>query len=79
MNKILKFFDSERGSIILSILWGFGLATLFQKVCEDRSCIVIKGIPPGRIENRVYNYNNKCYKYVHHAVECDKNKEYNEI
>ena len=29
-----KFVHSERGKIIMSILLGFGLASLFRKVCK---------------------------------------------
>ena len=40
IGKILK---SKHGKIIISIIWGLGLAALFRKVCEGRNCIVIKG------------------------------------
>jgi len=44
----MGFFDNmtkdKYGKIIISVIWGLGLAALFRRVCEGRNCIVIKGI-----------------------------------
>ena len=37
---MLKLLESKTGVIMMSILWGLGLACLFRKVCKDRDCIV---------------------------------------
>ena len=37
-----RLIYSDIGRIIISILLGLGLATLFRKVCNDRNCLVFK-------------------------------------
>ena len=72
MNKLL---NTEGGQILISVLWGLGLAALFRSVCKGRNCIVIKAQKPNKIKNKIFKYNNSCYKYKSEAVSCDKNKE----
>ena len=68
-----KFFNSKNGQIIISIIWGLGLAALFRKVCEGRNCIVIKAEKPKKIKDKIFKYENSCYKYYPEAINCDKN------
>ena len=37
--ELKTFINSGKGRIILSILLGFGIATLFRKACKDRNCL----------------------------------------
>lgn len=32
-------------SIIISLIWGFGLALLFRKSCDNDKCVIIKSPP----------------------------------
>ena len=57
--------------IILSIIWGLGLATLFQRICKDRNCIVMTGPDPNQIKNKIFKYNNKCYIYHPELSKCE--------
>ena len=36
------FLKSKYGKLILSALFGFGLATLFRKTCKDKECMKFK-------------------------------------
>ena len=65
---------SKVGKIIISIILGLGLATLFRKVCNDRSCLVFTGPPPTKVENNKYAYDGKCYKFKTEAIKCNKDK-----
>ena len=38
--------SSDSASLFISILLGLGLASVFRKVCHDRSCLIIQKIPP---------------------------------
>lgn len=69
---IRRLLYSPFGKIVISILLGLGLATMFRKVCKDRNCIVFKG--PGNIKDKIFKYNNKCYTYSSNAETCDKTK-----
>ena len=61
-----ELLKSRVGIIIISIIWGLGLSTLFRKACKGRTCQIIKynGPNPYEIANLYYNYGtNNCYKY----------------
>jgi len=63
----------------MSIILGFGLATLFRTVCKDKNCIILKAPPLDEIKDKIYKHQNKCYKYNSVSKQCDasmKNVEY---
>ena len=66
------FLSNDKGKIIISIIWGLGLAALFRKVCKGRNCIVIKGPKPQELENKIFQFENKCYIYDSMATKCQK-------
>lgn len=69
LNNILK---EKYGKIIISIIWGIGLATLFRKVCKGRSCIILEGPKPKDVDNKIYRFNQKCYQYKSYSTTCKK-------
>ena len=68
--KFEKFLNNQTGRVVASVLLGFGLATLFRQVCKGKSCIMKKAIPMREVENQVFKYNKKCYKYNSSPVKC---------
>jgi len=64
-------YDSELGLKFISILLGFGLASLFRQVCKDDKCRIIKGPNLKEIERQIYKIDDKCYKYKPVATVCD--------
>lgn len=64
---------TKTGKIILSILWGLGLACIFKKVCSGRKCIVYKAPLPNNIISNVYMHDGKCYKYLVNTTKCTVN------
>jgi len=71
---LAKFFHSETGKHMLSIILGLGVASLFRVVCKDKNCIVFKAPPLEDIKGKVYRYNDKCYNYNPVSTKCDANK-----
>ena len=71
---IRRILYSEFGKYMISIILGLGIATLFRKVCKDRSCLVFKAPPIEKISGQVFKYNNKCYKFKETAATCEPNK-----
>ena len=69
---IKRIINSKRGKIVFSILLGLGLATLFRQSCNSNKCLVFKAPPLDEIKNKIFNYNNKCYKFTEKSVTCDK-------
>lgn len=73
MIDFLQLFETNTGKILLSIIWGLGLASLFKKACTLRKCKVIqyKGPNPEEIQQYYYKYgSDNCYKYTPYLVEC---------
>jgi hypothetical protein len=67
-----KFVHTETGKRIMSILLGFGLASLFRTVCQNKNCFNFKAPPLEQIEGKIYKNNNgKCIKYSQIATKCD--------
>lgn len=67
LRNVLK---NRNARIIFSIIWGLGLSAIFRKSCKGRNCIVLKAPPPKEVQNNVYKFNNKCYKYTPRNVNC---------
>ena len=68
-----KFLHTERGKIIMSIILGFGLASLFRTVCKDKDCHIFHAPPLDEFKDKVYKNNGKCVKYVPVATKCTLN------
>ena len=64
------FFKDPKMKILLSIVWGLGLASLFKKVCKGRNCIIYRAPLPNEIKGKIFKFNDKCYQYKPKFVEC---------
>jgi hypothetical protein len=70
-----KFIHTSSGKIILSVILGLGLSTLFRKACNERNCITFKAPPFKEIENKVFGFQNKCYKFKENVTKCNPSKQ----
>ena len=68
-----KFVHTGTGKIIMSVLLGFGLASLFRTVCKDNNCLIFHAPPLDEFKNKIYKNNGKCVKYVPVASKCSLN------
>lgn len=66
-----QIMDDPIGRILVSILMGFGLATIFRKVCSGKSCVVVKGPSPEEIAKYYYKIDKDCYKYTPYQAKCN--------
>lgn len=64
--------NNQVGRIIISILLGFGLATLFRKVCNGKNCIIVKGPSPDEIKKYYYKIDDDCFKYTPYVTHCEQ-------
>ena len=69
-----KLLHSDVGKIIVSIILGLGLASLFRKVCNERNCLAFKGPKLSDIDNKIYKFDNKCYTFKTEGESCSKLK-----
>jgi hypothetical protein len=69
-----RLLYTDLGRIILSIILGLGLATLFRKICTDKSCLRFNGPIISDLEGKIYKHGDKCYKYSANTDKCDTTK-----
>lgn len=65
-----KFVHTNTGKILMSILLGLGLATLFRTVCKGNNCLRFIAPPIDEINNKVYKYEDKCVTYIQEPTHC---------
>ena len=69
---IRRLLYNPYSSLIISMILGFGLATLFRKGCSMRGCYQFRGPPMKEIEGKTFKMNNKCYQYEYQHQTCKK-------
>ena len=69
-----RLIYGDVGKIVISIILGLGLATLFRKVCKDRDCIIFKAPDIKKIKNQIFKFDGKCYKFEENIEKCNQNK-----
>lgn len=66
-----KIFESRFIIILVSIIWGLGLSTLFNNACKGRNCYIVHGSDINNVVNSYFNYGTKkCYKYYPFITKC---------
>ncbi len=69
---IEHLFENPVTRILISVLLGFGLATLFRKVCKDNKCVVINSPPIEDLEKYYYKIKDDCFKYTPYPADCSE-------
>ena len=69
-----RLIYGDVGKVVVSIILGLGLGTLFRKVCKDRDCIIFKAPDIKKIKNQIFKFDNKCYQFEENIEKCNKNK-----
>lgn len=73
--QIKALMSTPVGKILISVLLGLGLATLFRQTCKAKNCIRFAGPILNEIDGKIYKHGNKCYKYdVESSGKCDETK-----
>jgi hypothetical protein len=68
-----RFVHTENGKYIMSILLGFGLASLFRTVCKGKDCLIFHAPPLDQFKDKIYKNNGECVKYNYMATKCSAN------
>lgn len=74
MGKLNKLLNTKNGKIIISIILGLGLASIFRFSCKNNNCIIFKAPSIKKIRGKIFKFDNKCYKFNEVAGKCNKNK-----
>jgi hypothetical protein len=72
---ITNLIRSGTGRVIISVILGIGLATLFQTVCKNKNCITFNGPVISEVDGKIYEFADLCYKYELKTTHCDANKQ----
>ena len=70
--KRLLYFPHS--GVVLAIILGFGLATLFRKSCGNKSCLEFAAPDLNELQKNTYNIDGSCYKFVPKHTKCERNK-----
>lgn len=70
IKKISQSMHTEAGKIIISIILGIGLSSLFRKTCDKKNCMEFKGPKVEDVEKEVYWHDKKCYKFDYDTQNC---------
>jgi len=68
---INKLLSNDFGCNVISCILGLGLASLFKKICVDDNCLIIKSSSDWDIENKIFQNNNKCFKFKTERTKCN--------
>ena len=79
MSLVHNLFQTRLGQILVSFIWGIGLALLFfHQVCKGPNCVILKAPPPS-LKDNIYAYTGNhnatsasCYSMIRENSECDK-------
>lgn len=55
--------ESAGARILISVVIGLGIASLFRLTCKGRDCVVVQGPPLEQTRAHVYKIEDECYKY----------------
>lgn len=66
-----EILNSKTTSILISVLLGFGLATLFKRKCRSMDCYVFKGPHHTKVMDNVFKMGGKCYSYEKENKPCN--------
>ena len=67
----VRLLNSKTGQMLISIILGLGLASLFRKVCSDGTCLQFNGPVISEVDGKTYRFGEYCYKYSLFPVQCD--------
>jgi hypothetical protein len=76
-NFVRNMMYTERGKIILSIILGLGLASIFRNYCKGKNCYKFLGPKQEALRNKIYSFdssNASCYALKEKTTQCDNNK-----
>lgn len=70
---MLEIFKKKSMVVLISVLWGLGLATFFASISSKRNCIIVRGELPSEIQQKIFQYpdiQDKCYQYSSYLHDC---------
>lgn len=66
-----EFIKTKTGRVLISIVWGLGLAALLFGVCTGPNCVIVQGPDPSDIRNKIFHHDNGCIRMEPVYVTCN--------
>ena len=74
IQNIIKSMHTKFGQIVISIILGIGLASLFRRTCNEKECYQFQSPKTSEVESTTYLHGGACYKFNAETRKCsDKN------
>ena len=70
LHRLQDLMHTGYGKIIISVLLGIGLASIFRKSCKDTDCFTFRGPTPTDVEKKTYKHGGDCYKFKAETKNC---------
>lgn len=74
LQKLQRIMHTKYGQLLISIILGLGLASLFRKACDELNCFNFVAPKTSEIEKTAYKHNDTCYKFKAMTKTCNKKK-----
>ena len=68
------FIHSSTSRVIIGIIMGLGLSSLFRKTCHGRNCMVFKAPDMEETRKFTFKYDGKCFDYKIGSTKCDDSR-----
>lgn len=72
MRNLIAKLRTPAGSIVISIVLGLGLASIFKRRCTGDNCRVFKAPAVNKLRGKIFKKDNKCYEMKEQAATCNK-------
>ena len=74
IQNIIKSMHTEFGQVVISIILGIGLASMFRRSCHDEGCYNFQSPKTSEIESTTYLHDGTCYKFKAQTKKCKSKK-----
>lgn len=74
IQNIIKSMHTKFGQVVISIILGIGLASLFRRTCHDEGCYDFKSPKTSEVESTTYLHGGTCYKFKAETKKCESKK-----
>ena len=66
-----RLFHTELGNMIISSLFGVGLAFIFSRACKGNNCVIIRAPEIDQIKDKIFQIQDECYTYTPKIIPCN--------
>ena len=74
IKSVLRSLNTKFSALLVSLILGLGLASIFRRTCDNKECLTFHGPPNSEIVDHIYKYDDKCYKFNEQSVSCNNSQ-----